>query len=253
MTIDLDGDALHVEILRSAQRRSTAQLKYVAGTFVLRVPQRCPEAWISEFLNQRREWMQRTRKKQRQQLNIRQIAPGSVISTDFYCLRVETDATLVFPKYRVVKDTKEKAAAFHLAPGFFEEENQEKLYGNLEKYLLAQIMKAGTKTLIERAHYWAGLHGIKVKEIFVRVQKSRLGYCTHDDRIMLNGRLLFAPQRLRDYVICHELAHTKHKNHSKQYWAYLEKLFPGAKAADKLLRDSSVYSMPAPQCGEVPG
>ena len=154
---------------------------------------------------------------------------------------------LIFPKYRVVRHAKESSATFYLAPGFFEEQNQEKLHGNLEKYLLAQMMKAGTKALVERAHYWADLHAIKVKEIFVRVQKSRLGYCTHDDRIMLNGRLLFAPQRLRDYVICHELAHTKHKNHSKQYWAYLEKLFPGAKAADKQLRDSSVYSMPAPQ------
>ena len=59
---------------------------------------------------------------------------------------------------------------------------------------------------------------------------------------LLRGREA-ADQRTIDYVICHELAHTKHKNHSKRYWAYLEQLFPGAKAADKLLRDSSVYSM----------
>ncbi len=243
MTIDLDGDALHVEVLRSPQRRSTAQLKYAAGTFVLRVPQSCSEAWITEFLHQRRQWMQRTRKKQRQQLNIRQILPGCVIATEFYRLFVDIDESLVFPKYRVVKNARENTATFFLAAGFFARENQEKLYANLEKYLLAQMMQLGNQALIDRAKYWAELHGIKVKEIFVRIQKSRLGYCTHDDRIMLNGRLLFAPQRLRDYVICHELAHTRHKNHSKQYWAYLEKLFPGAKAADKLLRDSGVYSM----------
>lgn len=220
MTIDLDGDALHVEVLRSKQRTSTAQLKYVSGTFVLRVPQRCPEAWITEFLHGRRDWMQRTRKKQRQQQNIRLIAPDSTITTDFYALDVQKDDTLIFPKYRVVRNATENSSIFHLSPGFFEAENQEKLYANLEKYLLTQMMKIGTKALIERCQYWAEQHRITVKEVFVRVQKSRLGYCTHDDRIMLNGRLLFAPQRLRDYVICHELAHTKHKNHSKQYWAH---------------------------------
>ncbi len=247
MTIDLDGDALHVEVLRSPQRKSTAQLKYVEGTFVLRVPQRCPEAWVREFLEQRRDWMQRTRQKKRHEQNIRLIAPQSIISTEFFTLTVLEDAGLVFPKYRVTRHRSENSAQFYLAPGFFDSANQEKLHGNLEKYLLAQMMKAGSQALVDRCMYWAEQHGIRVKEVFVRIQKSRLGYCTHDDRIMLNGRLLFATQRLRDYVICHELAHTKHKNHSRQYWAYLEKLFPGAKAADRLLRDSSAYSMPVPR------
>ena len=123
MTIDLDGDALHVEVLRSPQRRSTAQLKYAAGTFVLRVPQSCSEAWITEFLHQRRQWMQRTRKKQRQQLNIRQILPGCVIATEFYRLFVDIDESLVFPKYRVVKNARENTATFFLAAGFFAREN----------------------------------------------------------------------------------------------------------------------------------
>lgn len=247
MTIDLDGDALHVEVQRSVQRKSTAQLKFIEGTFVLRVPQRCPEDWIRKFLHQRRDWMQRTRNKKREQMAIRLISPDTVIETEFFSLFVKTDAALVFPKYRVVRQAKENSATFYLAPGFFEEQNQEKLHSNLEKYLLAQMMKAGSQALIERSRYWADHHNIAVKEIFVRVQKSRLGYCTHDNRIMLNGRLLFSAPRLRDYVICHELAHTKHKNHSRQYWAHLETLFPGAKAADKQLRDPATYSMPVPR------
>lgn len=247
MTINLDGDAFHVEVLRSAQRRRTVQLKYVAGTFVLCVPDKCPETFIRNFLEEKQEWMQRTRTKLRQQQNHRRISPGSRITTEFYALYVELDTKLVYPKYRVVRNSINNSATFYLAAAFFSAENQEKLYANLEKYLLTQMMKFGSKQLIARAEYWAHHHSIEVKELFVRVQKSRLGYCTYDNRIMLNGRLLFAPGRLRDYVICHELAHTRHKNHSKQYWAYLEKLFPGAKAADKLLRDTAVYSMQTPQ------
>ena len=122
-------------------------------------------------------------------------------------------------------------------------ENQLKLFANLEKYLLTQMAKSGADSLIERTRALAMQHKIDIKDVTVKVQKSRLGYCTYDNRIMINARMLFSPPALRDYVICHELAHTRHKNHSKQFWAYLEKLYPGAKAADKKLRDSSLYSM----------
>lgn len=235
---------LNVDVIFSRTRRRTASLKFTPqGRFVLSVPDGSPESWIREFLASRRKWMDKIRQKAAREKGLRSIPDGSRIETPYYSLHVLSDVALTYPQYRVDRRLKERLSVFHLAPGFFLPENTEKLHTQLEKYLLSQLIKFGSSALMERAQYWANLHGIRVKDFFVRVQKSRLGYCTHDDRIMLNGRLLFADQRTIDYVICHELAHTKHKNHSKSYWAYLEKLFPGAKAADKLLRDSSVYSM----------
>lgn len=235
---------LNVEVIFAGTRRRTASLKYTReGRFVLSVPDSAPESWIREFLASRRKWMEKIKQKAVRENGLRSIPDGSRIETPYYSLQVLSDDALTYPQYRVDRRLKERISIFHLAPGFFLPENAEKLHTQLEKYLLSRLIQFGSAALMERAKYWADLHGIRVKEFFVRVQKSRLGYCTHDDRIMLNGRLLFADQRTIDYVICHELAHTKHKNHSKRYWAYLEQLFPGAKAAHKLLRDSSVYSM----------
>lgn len=240
----LNGDTLRVEIVRSKTRRSTVTLKYAEhGGFILAAPAATPESWIHEFLAGRRDWMEKARRKALKHREKLAIAPGSVITTDFHKLYIEADVALKYPQYKVLKKAGEQTSVFRLAPDFFTAGNLTRLYQNLEKYLLAQMMKQGNAALISRAEFFAKEHGIKVREIFVRVQKSRLGYCTHDDRIMLNARLLFAPQKIRDYVIHHELAHTRHRNHSKQYWAYLETIFPGAKAVDKLLRDSSVYAM----------
>lgn len=255
---ELRIDGLKVEIVRSARRTRSASLKYLPqGHFVLSVPVQADTGWVENFLLERRRWMQKTHRKSAESRMNRLIPVGARIETEFYSVMVEQDPALSYPKYRVARSTKEKSATFYLAPEFFSPENSDKLYTNLEKYLLAQLVREGSPSLVDRARYWAQLHNIQVKEIFVRVQKSRLGYCTHDNRIMLNGRLLFAPQKIRDYVICHELAHTKHHNHSKAYWAYLEKIFPGAKATDKLLRNEGLYGMrvlppPAPASRPIP-
>jgi len=253
MTIELNGDAFRVEVVRSAARRTSVSLKYAEhGNFVLSVPLATPERYIREFLEKKRGWMQKVRSKARELDRAQTIIPGSLIHTEFYNLIVAEDKHLAFPQYRIERRKTEQLSVFYLAPGFFAAENQPKLWQNLEKYLLAHLVRLGGQSLIERTQYWAEYHKIRVREVFVRVQKSRLGYCTHDDRIMLNARLLFAPQKIRDYVIHHELAHTRYRNHSKQYWAYLEQLFPGAKTVDKMLRDSSVYSMKIQPPGNHP-
>lgn len=244
MTIDLTSKPYSVEVVRSRSRRATITLRYAGERiFRLSVPAETPEAFIAEFLASKQGWMQKTIEK----ISLREsrgvILPGSSVTTDFHVLVAEADEQLVYPQYRVENLRNERKSVFRLAPEFFEPGRQEKLRQNLEKYLLARIVREGASSLIERTQYWARHHELPVTEVFVRVQKSRLGYCTFDNRIMLNGRLLFAPLRIRDYVIHHELAHTRHKNHSKQFWSFLEKIFPGAKAADKLLRDPAVYAM----------
>ena len=44
------------------------------------------------------------------------------------------------------------------------------------------------------------------------------------------------PQKLRDYVIIHELTHTIHKHHQDKFWGYLERILPGADMMDRELR-----------------
>lgn len=52
----------------------------------------------------------------------------------------------------------------------------------------------------------------------VRDQKTRWGSCTSKKSISLNYKLIFLPYRLLKHVIIHELCHTKHLNHSNQFW-----------------------------------
>ena len=44
------------------------------------------------------------------------------------------------------------------------------------------------------------------------------------------------PERLRDYVILHELAHITEKNHGPRFWSLLDKMCPGSKALDNEMK-----------------
>ena len=73
--------------------------------------------------------------------------------------------------------------------------------------------------------------------MIIKNNKTRWGSCSHRNNINLSLHLMRLPEHLIDYIIAHELVHTVHKNHSNKFWKDLENVFPGAKAADRELKD----------------
>ncbi len=64
---------------------------------------------------------------------------------------------------------------------------------------------------------------------------SNWGSCSVDGHIKISVRLLLAPEHCIDYVIIHELAHLVEHNHSRRFWALVEKVMPDYKQAEKWL------------------
>jgi hypothetical protein len=91
--------------------------------------------------------------------------------------------------------------------------------------------------LLKRFHELADSHGFTYNKVSVRNQKTRWASCSNLNNISLNINLLRLTEELMDYVILHELVHTEIKNHSKKYWATLDKYVGGrAKEFDKRLK-----------------
>lgn len=71
-----------------------------------------------------------------------------------------------------------------------------------------------------------------------RKMKSRWGVCNKGSwTVTLNTLLIHKKPYLIDYVICHELSHFEHMDHSKAFWKDVEQHFPRYKEARKELRD----------------
>ncbi len=84
--------------------------------------------------------------------------------------------------------------------------------------------------LIKRVAELAKQHAFRYNKILIRNQRTLWGSCSLRNNISLNIKLAQLSGRLSDYVILHELIHTRIKNHSRDFWAELSRLTGDAKA-----------------------
>ena len=82
--------------------------------------------------------------------------------------------------------------------------------------------------------------GFVYNKVTIRNQKTRWGSCSSKNNINLNMQLMNIPNNLIDYVILHDLMHTKVKNHSPLFWGSLDRYVGNAKAIDKELKKYSL-------------
>ena len=80
-------------------------------------------------------------------------------------------------------------------------------------------------------------HNFQYNRVSIRNQRTRWGSCSSKDNISLNMKLLHLPNHLIDYILLHELVHTRVKNHSEDFWNELETVVPNARIIDKQLRE----------------
>ena len=88
-----------------------------------------------------------------------------------------------------------------------------------------------------RVKYFHQLTGGDYNRITIRDQKTRWGSCSSTGTLSFNYRLMFAPPKILDYVVVHELCHLTHMNHSKEFWNMVALYMPDYKEHRQWLRD----------------
>jgi predicted metal-dependent hydrolase len=83
--------------------------------------------------------------------------------------------------------------------------------------------------LVQRLQQLALTHGLVYNHVTFKRLKGRWGSCDQHNNIVLNLYLVQLPWELIDYVILHELLHTKVLHHGATFWEELEKIEPKAK------------------------
>lgn len=95
---------------------------------------------------------------------------------------------------------------------------------------------AAKAALVRRLDHLSCKHNLPYHRVFIRSQKTRWASCSAKNNISLNIKLVLLKDALIDYVLLHELVHTRIKSHGKPFWVMLETIAPGAKQANKRLK-----------------
>jgi hypothetical protein len=101
---------------------------------------------------------------------------------------------------------------------------QLKLRSGSTKILLAppENSVAAKAEISQRLTELAEAFGFQYGQVSFRNQKTRWGSCSRKNNISLNLKLVRLPQHLQDYILLHELVHTRVKNHGPRFWQHLD-------------------------------
>lgn len=83
--------------------------------------------------------------------------------------------------------------------------------------------------------------GLCYQRASIRGQRSRWASCSSRGTISLNYKMLFLPAHLVDYLMVHELSHTRHLNHSRRFWTLVERHCPDYRSCERELGSAWRY------------
>lgn len=97
------------------------------------------------------------------------------------------------------------------------------------------LKRAAAERLAPRLMQLAAGLNYSVARVAIRCQRTRWGSCSTRGTVSLNCSLVFLRPEVVHYLFIHELAHTKHMNHSASFWRLVERLEPDYRNLDREL------------------
>jgi predicted metal-dependent hydrolase len=87
--------------------------------------------------------------------------------------------------------------------------------------------RAARAEIASRLDRATALAGSAYNGLSIRAQRTRWASCSPGGDMSFNWRLLLAPERVLEYVVWHEVCHLEVLDHSRSFWALLERRWPG--------------------------
>lgn len=206
------------ELIRS-DRRTLALQVCADGRLVVRAPRRMPEARIRAFVEEKRGWIERCQR--------------TAAAREALCPPVRTEEGAALPwlggsltlRFADVKAPEVSADALLLPPQADADT------------LRAWMKEAALRLFTARAQALSAQTGLRYSALHVTGAKTRWGSCSGKNSLSFSFRLAMCSPEAIDYVIVHELCHTRHKNHGPAFWALVEHYLPDWRVQRQWLRD----------------
>lgn len=108
---------------------------------------------------------------------------------------------------------------------------------NLSKNEILQLKSKAKQIIPKRVEHFSKIMGLKPTGVKITSAQKRFGSCSGKDSLCFSYILMQYPDEAVDYVVVHELAHIKHKNHGRDFYRLIESVLPDYKQREKLLKE----------------
>lgn len=193
-----------IKIVRHA-RAKCLRLRVDSTQIRLTVPVLCSKRKIQNFIDQAEEWLLKTWQQQTQ--NIQQ----QTLPTELKLFNLDQPLQIVYQPQK---------QSF-----IFDEVKNQLLISDRQpqQYLKAFVITYAKQHLPLYLEEVSHKISLRFGKCAIRQPKTRWGSCSAKHDIMLNSGLVLFPEHVTRYVCVHELAHTRHFDHSPRFWAEVHK------------------------------
>lgn len=103
---------------------------------------------------------------------------------------------------------------------------------------VAALRERAKELLDGRVRHYAALMGVTPTGVKITSARTRWGSCSAKNSLCFSFRLILLPPEAVDYVVVHELAHIREKNHGPRFYREVETYLPDYRRRIELLRQA---------------
>jgi predicted metal-dependent hydrolase len=201
--------AAKVQVVKKKNFRSLSITVERDGTIVIKAPLTVPDNEIKQFIEENHSFIERVIEKYKRYGVFKEYRNGE----RFLYLGNEYELKIVEGQVEplILKDK------FYLSS---------KALNHARDVFLAWYKKQANKVITDRVKYYASLGGHTYNKVSVKDLQKIWGSCSRNGNLSFNWRIIMAPLDVIDYVVVHELSHLREFNHSRKFWAEVEKFIP---------------------------
>ena len=208
-----------VEFTHIKKSKKNISLKIGQNGLIISTPLHTDDVFINNIIEKKFEWISK---------HLRRISAQAISKTN----QIEK-ISLLGEEYKVIPEHG-LAEIDHEDKIIFCKTNEVNDVKKIIKEFALQYFK-------DRIDSYDKILEIKPSSIQLTNAKTKWGSCSNNKNIRLSWRLIQTSSGIIDYVICHELAHLKHMNHSKLFWHEVKRIFPEYKIYKKQLKEQALF------------
>ncbi len=223
--IEFYGKKLEVEIVEARLKNGYASIRN--GKVMIRVPQKCSRKRKLRIIDELYGKISNAVRKK----------PGSFLGNSQLEFR---DGEIIAPLSERLAISVRESGLVHsrvaIGNGMVSVKlgrNSSRNVSDLVSRALAKHYKSYVDSYVRE---WNQRFGSELGRISISRGLTIWGSCSPKNNISINLRLLFLDRKFLDYVVVHELSHTKVRSHSKRFWKTVAKYIPEYRSLRKELK-----------------